>query len=567
MKKNKLKAIALLLSAALVIPGCIKSPVSSEIPSPSEPVVEPVDTTWDRPQQKEVETDTVPVVQKGSAVKYDGKILFRVYDKTAYDYTSLFADFGTGNYQYCPSSLYTYDYKNAADEAEFFIEDNGYGDLYLVNGYLYSQTVTDLPDSETGEVKKSVYRMNLTDGKVETVGDGEISGFSPDGKYIYVRYYSFNPYTVTDLVYDAETLKISGLYATDEFPVYIGNNGTSAFYFTTNGKTSPDCIRIYQLTNDGKTFVIGDADLSNVEAYPLSYPEYSENMTVNGDKISFNVHFYEGSGHFYASSLNITVPYVTSPATTSESLSPLFTTELTEFTDVDDNPLDPVSPQLTEIQMVYPENPNSGFVSSLQYAEQFDEGLFFVTCDAVRDPFEDIGWRLSYTFLNARYFFLPNDADKAVEMFDLFPPAGSIGDIMTIDPNKITPTITVMAFFPTSDGENFDNIAYMPVSISGPEGPIEYCGQYFVDKVADVFIYEFPEDDIYEPFTCDNFEKFKAHMSDIDKNNSPYVPITYDYEGNIAGDESTMTEKNGYFCHIGFDDEGNICYVRPVIWD
>ena len=566
MKKNKLKAIALLLATTLVIPGCIKSPVSSEIPSPSEPVVEPVDTTWDRPQQKDVVADNLPVVQHGNAVKYDGKILFRAYDKTAYEYSSLFADFGTANYQYCPSALYTYDVKNAADTAEYLYEDSGYGDLYLVNGYLYSQVITDLPDPETYKTNTTVYRLDLATGDSEPIGDGAIEGFSEDGKYLYVVDYNYNPFSETHLVYDANTFDIAGLYATDESMIYIGNNGASAFYYIYDGKTSPKAVRIYQLTNDGKLFILGDADLSNIGEYP-SYPESNPNMTVVGDKISFNVHFFEGTGHFYASSLNITVQYVTDPSATPENLSPLYSTTLTEYNDVDENPMNPCHPRLKDIQWVTPENPNSGFVSSLQYAEQFDEGVFYVTCDAVRNPFEDIGWRYSYTFLNARYKFLPNDSDEAIEMFTLFDPAGTKGDIMSLDPNKVTPTITVMAFFPSNDGLNFDSICYQPVSISGPEGPIEECEVFLVDEVADVFLYEYPEEDIYEPFTIDNFEKFKAHMSAIASDYSPYVPPVYDYEGNLTGDDSTMKQKNAYFCHIGFDYDGKINYVRPVIWD
>ena len=565
MKRNKLKAIALLLAAALVIPGCIKSPapVSSEEPSSTEPVVEPVDTTWERPDQTPVSNE--PVVQSGNAVKYNGKILFRVYDKTAIDYTSLFADFSTQNFQYCISSLYTYDCINADDQAEFLIEDNGYGDLYLVNGYLYSQTLTDLPDPETGETFSSVYRMNLETGKIETIGEGRILGFSDDGKYIYVVDYDYNPYTEKYQVYEADTFKLVDSYVNDSYYEYLGNNGNSAFYMRNIGESG--YYDIVQHTNNGKTFVLGHVDLNTLDVSALSYPAYDHKMITDNDEISFNLHFFEGTGHFYYTSINVRVKTVTDTDGTEENYRGLFTPTVTEYTDSNDNPLNPVNPRIADKQMVYPENPNSGFVSSLQYAEDFEEGVFYVSCDAVRDPSEDIGWRMSYFYLNSRYYFLPNDAEEPVEIFELFPPAGTSGDILSIDPNKIPPTITVMAFFPSEDGKEFDHICYEPVSISGPEAPIEYSGQFFVDKVADVFIYEYPQEDIYEPFYIDNFEKFKADMASVDKKYSPIVTPSFDYEGNLEGDEKTMTSKNGYYCHIAFDEEGNINYVRPVIWD
>lgn len=546
MKKISKLIFPILLIFALVLTGCknqiMDGPgmVNSENPSTEL-------TNFDYPYSDEGYT-----VQKGSAVIYDNKLLFRFYLSPSVEAEGIFGDFSTTLYPYEGNELYTYDIGNPDSEAEFLCKDNGYGDLYLIGNTLYSQAM-----SQSGS--SYVYSKDLPSGSEKKLFDGEITDFSPDGKTFIVQNYdadgiSYSAYNTYPLSLEYQCFKADSSYS---HALYLGMTDDNAFFLVYGGENH---FYVYQYSSTGAVSVL--CEYSTDPANDLGYDkDFTYNET---DKtITFTLNFYQGSGHFYYSSDTVTVRINESA---SGSTTPMYEPEVVNT----EGEEDPAFLERNELEKYATEFPNvSGCIQRVQKNIATTEyGRFFVIAESHRYPFEDIGWRYCYQLLNMHYMFEPNDKSGVINLKDMFQPGGSYGKLDDIAKYyEQAPSITVLASVVGSPDGDVKGILYQTVRINGVdiEEPVEYGTFYFAEVSDDLYYEHTVNGDIYSW----EMGRYNDWIADIKQYPDNFRIGTPD---NLAGFdgydiEDSFSADNAFFWHLGFDREGKIDYIRPIIFD
>lgn len=506
----------------------------------------------------------LPTVQAGDAVIYDGRVMFRVYGYSSVDWHGLFGEFTTGHEPYQPNDIYTFDPKDPDGGIAKLCEDYGYGMMYLMDGTtLYSQRVTGSDDDDTDPAQ--VYKRVLPDGDEQKICPGEIAGFSPDGKHFTVSYYTTDPYVNYFRIYESGTEDIDTAgYETSETVTFLGMDNDNAFLLEQNEDSS---FSVLQLSKSGEIYTLADPDLSQTDGYYEGMnPSFGGNFSADGDLLSFSLDFYEGTGHFYSMSVEITVPICKGgddPGTV------MYEADITEDTK-DDDPEAVLPDELSDIDDFPDPDGPGGIADVLQYFETFDEGIFYTVAQGHRDPFEDIGWRESYYLLNYRYCFLPKGEDEPVVIHTMFEPLGARGSLDEYEYFEIQPTIYAYAKFLEDDKGKLCGMYYEIVDIQGPEAPIETSGLFKMAPFANKVYYEYlrDEDDLYGGFVVGGIDELQK-LVDSFPGKQLVMPAESDSTGNLKFDpDVTFDGPEGvYCCHIGFDDKGNVSYIRPVMWD
>ena len=568
-KSKKYLVLALAGILTLSLSGCFKNQVldgDGMVNSEPVPVASEVssDSGWEKPSaSSEVapveQSIELPTVQSGEAVYYNGKVLFRNYSSNALESAALFGEFGRTGYCYQPSSLCTFDPADPSKGPEFVTEDNGFGDMYLVNQEtLYSQLRLE-GNSEESPVY-AVYKKNLKTGEGDQIGSGKISAFSPDGKHYASEGDSYNPYLNHIWIYDAENddKEVAHLVY-DTYAYLLGMDNEHAYIIKTSIQNEGTQYEVNQVSYDGTETYLATLDFSTVTE--LTFPNYNKDITINDDSISFRMDYYEGTGHFYSGSVEATVP-ISNDAKDAE---------IRFFTEEDD-PEAVLPSSISEIANQYPDFESArGFARVLQYYTSLADGTFFVQAECIREPMGDIGWRENYMFSNLDYYFLPADSKEPVLIHRMYEPLGKRGSLEKYEYYETQPNMVCMTGFFKDENGKLVGIYYEPVLIEGPESPIEESNSFFIADLAKEFYYEHPHnDEIYEEFDVEGLDEFEKEIYSWEpKNNMPVKDAEYDYEGNlvIGSDDYSFEGHGTYIAHITFDENGNVNYIRPVIFD
>ena len=182
-------------------------------------------------------------VQSGEAVLYNGQILFREYHPFQIESEAVWGEFSFDSATYgSRAHLCTFNPSDPGSGVKEIVEDPGFGDMYLVNGEeLYSQYYTNSEDYSRNY--NMVYKTNLSTSKTEDICEGNISGFSPDGKHLAVYNYVTDPYLTHFNIYDTADLKNpSANYTSDKGMV-------SELIMTTCISSKMITITIYTISN------------------------------------------------------------------------------------------------------------------------------------------------------------------------------------------------------------------------------------------------------------------------------------------------------------------------------
>ena len=572
MRKRKLLpvSLALTLSLSLMLGGCniLQNPgnntpetpsgstVTSEVPDIENPS-ESLNSDWEKPSEIAEEELTA---QCGSFVQYDGKILFRMYNDSSVDGIGLFGKFSEMGYPYLPNALYTFDPANPAGKAEYLCDDMGCDDLYLVGDTLYSMAANQ-------DTSWRVTKRKLPDGDAVDICNGMMIGFSPDGKTFITGDYSGDYldtgdgsapdayYTVRKTSDDTNGIGLF-FHGDSNYGDFIGMDDKHAF-FASYLADGGDYI-LYQFDYSGTCTALAKIDFDDTFS-----AAFEGKPVIQDDKISFTANSYEGTGGFYGGTAYIEVPV---DPTDSGSADPLYEAKIEYYHPEDPNetPENKKVPEaISDYEIPYASN-GSGFARVLQYFDELPEGYFFVMNDCHRDPQEDIGWREAYSYLNSRYFFMPQDSDDPIEIAASYAPAGTVNGIMDIDYRDMAPTLDVFAQFVGKPGEKPEGLLYETAVISGPEAPVEYSGFYCYAEFSDDLKYEHPVNgDIYE-FTIDGMDELVKdyNVKEIYISSLPKMEEYLGYE--VKGG---FNFTNSCSIHIAFDEDGKINYIRPVIWD
>ncbi len=582
MKKAK-KIVALLLTGVLTISlsGCFKNQVldgdgmvNSEPVSATSEIAseEPSDSGWEKPSQLPLHEDIpmgLPYVQIGEAVYYDGQVLFREYSANAIDNEALFGKFSFNNYCFVPGGLYTFDPKNPDAEPKFVCEDSGFGDMYLIGEEkLYSNKRTNYSEEDVPEYK--VYCTDLNSGESNEVANGTLLGFSPNGKHYVTSLYATNPFLNHFYIFDAENGNNEvAHYTSDSTLFFLGMDDTNIYFLEEeegNNETNTPIYKVMQFGFDGSEYYLADCDFHTVSEY--YYPNYDGNITILDDSISFQVDFYEGTGHFYSGSVKADVP--TSKGV-PESDDAIFNAKM-EFIQEEEDPEAVLPMSIADIANEYSDYESGrGFAKVLQYYTTLNGGIFYAVAECVREPMNDIGWRESYMFSNMNYYYLPDEEKSPVLIHRMYEPLGSRGSLEEYEYYETQPNMMCMAGFFKDENDKLVGIYYEPVNIEGPEGPIEESNSFYIADFADKFYWEHPHDeDIYDKFDVEGLEEFTKYIYSWEpKKDMPVKDAEYDYEGNLViGSADYSFEGSGViYLHITFDEKGNVNYVRPVIFD
>ena len=587
---NKFKKLsARLLTGVLTISlsGCLgKTPEPAVNLSNPDPKVNTTQTTVtdkdnntdtdnNTPQSPEVQKE-IPVVQSGEAVRYKDQILFREYYESSIDYLGTWGEFSRNMTAYNEGCLYTFDPENPAKITRLS-EDPGFGDFYLINEEdLYGQACPmGSYDPDTGKTNFSVYRKQVASDQYETIGYGTIQGFAPDGNHFAVYDYSLNPYLQHLYVYDtSKNNNCVAEFVSDTELHFLGMDNDNMYVLCGGDADDGSVYDIVQIDYEGNEYYLGLISLNDLnEEYFMAYPEYYDTISYNTDSISFRLDFYEGSGHFYYTSLDVSVPIAKNEASTTDIL---FETTMEENS-LEDDPNGNLPQAIVPFQS-YPEYESGrGFAKVIQYYNEFDEGTFFAIADCHRSAEDDIGWRESYYFLNLSYCFVPTGSKEYVVLDTMFEDLGVKGNLYQYETAEIEPTLYVYAGFFYDENKKLVGVYYEPIEVQGPEAPIIESGYTYIADIAEDFHYEYPNwevndwesEEFFIITDLDEFTELVYSWTADDYNGDCLKAAEYDYEGYLVfgSDDYSFEQYNSFMCHIGFDSEGNVNYIRPVIMD
>ena len=515
--------------------------------------------------------ENIAKVQSGEAVSYKGKILFREYHPFQFNNNAVFGNFSRSAFSYSSKgNLCSFDPKNPENGATELCEDEGYGDFYLIDGKdLYSQKAVEGEDYS--RVYTSVYKTDLNTMESEDICSGSILGFSPDGTHFCAYDYSLNPYLQHYYIYDtADTSKEAAQFVSDDNVVFLGMDNENIYVL--NESDSSDSYYVTQIGFDGLEYCLVECDFQSVtEEYAPSYPEFYGDITFNEDSFTFSVSFYEGTGHFYYSSVDVTVPIAKD---IKPSSTPIFETRMVDSTKSEEgeDPNNQLPDSIAKFEQ-YPEYESArGFAKVIQYYNTFDDGTFFAIADCHRDPMEDIGWRENYYLLNIEYCFVPASEREYTVIDTMFDQLGAKGNLSNYEYDEVMNTMYVFAGFFEDANHNLEGIYYEPVMISGPEGPIEESYFTYVTEFAEEFYFESPlEDNVLddENFVVSGLDEFSKYIYELEPEYRPVKNSEYDYEGYLVlgNQDYNFEDQPVYICQIGFDSEGHVSYIRPVIFE
>ena len=524
----------------------------------------------EKDQKKDMEA---PVVLSGEALRFDGKIMFRVYSYAAYEYGALFGEFPHNYHPYQPNTIYTFDLEDAGSGISKLCDDNGTGMMYLINGTdLYSQYKAEGPQDAD---QNRVYKRHLPDGEEDEICNGEIKGFSPDGSHFVVYTYTYDEYMQHYYIYSAGDIDVdTAHYESGKIITYLGMDNDAAYFLGENDAGTYDVIK---LTNDGSVYCLATCDFGSVnEQYALDYPQYDGLIVFDDGSLTFQTDFYEGTGHFYYGSVAVEVPTATKGGSSDTPLYDPMMRELIPDKDENGAPIDPeafIPAPLQDKAYDFPSYESGcGTANVLQYYTSFDEGIFYCMAQCHRYPLGDIGWRESYSLQNVRYWFLPDGKNDPILLHTMFEPLGKRGCLTKYEYYERQPEEYVYAQFLTDKNGSLKGVFYETINVAGPEMPIETSDVYHIAEFADKVFYEHPhDDDIYEDFDVEGLKEFSDMIYSYPQYGSP-VPVkdaVFDSSGKLTFDPS-MSIKDGestYMCHIAFDEEGKVYYIRPVIME
>ncbi len=514
-----------------------------------------------RSEDKEEKKERKPDVLSGEALYLDEKVIFRVYDYSAYDLDGLFGEFLRNYHAYEPNAICSFDPKAPENGITKLCDDYGTGTMYLINGEdLYSQCVAEGPEDANNW---RVYKRHLSEGEAEEICNGQIGGFSPDGKRFTVYEYSYDDeYTEHYRIYSTEDAGLEAAhYETTGIATYLGMDYEGAYLLEKNDGDTYDVIK---LTNDGREYYLASCDFSKLDPeYGAGIPQYDGQISFDGENMTFQVDYYEGTGHFYYGSVKTSVPV----AAEGESFdTPLYEPQMEEVEPERDNdgivdPEDIVPEKIKNFAYDYPAYESGSAVANvLQYHEELADGLFYVMAQCHKDPLEDIGWRESYSLLNVRYYFLAAGDDTPVLLHTMFEPLGKRGSLTKYEWYERQPTVFAYAMFIPGEDGRFERVLYEPINVMGPEMPIDTSNVYYTADIADEFYYEHPHnDDLYEDFDVDGLDEF----CEMIKNESYGKPPVKSADAEMK----IEVNDNVYMCHLAFDEDKRVYYIRPVIME
>lgn len=371
------------------------------------------------------------VINNGSYfVKIGSDIYFRKYGEYALEQNVLFGNFLEHP---IPKGVSWICRLNENGESENVFTDYGYGELYYSNRRLYLSEMSD------DGITKS-YSVNMDGSNRKELGTGKILGINENGQYLAIGDYT------SAAVIDLKSKETPYIWTSEE------NTTTEFLGFTDKGfllenvyssESSYDNT-LWQIS--GRHFNKPDDEIIigylNEDEYHLN-PEF-DSLTEDGDDFYLTFGYYDGTGHFLNSvgiykgnfkegSLediheNPAIQDMYMKEYESPILPLIFAKngKIHAIAGGSDGEIDIQDGSVYKIDQngrqllvseLFEDDMNSQISNSVGKAEIVDGDLFLITFRQIYTPYQDIGWRMSYSLLNTEYIVVKK-GEKTPKIFD-----------------------------------------------------------------------------------------------------------------------------------------------------
>jgi len=399
-----------------------ESDTKTEQSSESSDKTEKSDTKKQGENQDNGNVQNENIINNGAYfVKIGSDIYFRKYGEYALEKNALFGEF----LEYPTFTGISWICRLREDgKVEELFKDSGYGKLYYSNQRFYLSEMTDDGTSKS-------YSVNMDGEDRKELGAGVILGISENGQYLAKG--DWNSAVVIDL----SSKETPYIWASEEGSpvVFLGfvNDG----FLIEGDNYSGDGHNVTSRQIFGRSFdkpdeniIIGDLNV-NEESY--SSPEFKR-LTKDGKEFYLTFGYYGGTGHFlenveiYKARLEENSLQLISQDTgiqeeTSPNIPLIFANngkadivdggsdgEL----DIDEGSIYQINQKGRQplISDLFKVDPNSQTGQSIGKAELVDGDLLLMVFTQIYTPYQDVGWRMSYSRLNTEYIVVRKGGDK-----------------------------------------------------------------------------------------------------------------------------------------------------------
>ena len=424
---KRVRSVFVMLCMGMILCSCTlsqkaESDTKTEQSSESSDKTEKSDTKKQGENQDNGNVQNENIINNGAYfVKIGSDIYFRKYGEYALEKNALFGEF----LEYPTFTGISWICRLREDgKVEELFKDSGYGKLYYSNQRFYLSEMTDDGTSKS-------YSVNMDGEDRKELGAGVILGISENGQYLAKG--DWNSAVVIDL----SSKETPYIWASEEGSpvVFLGfvNDG----FLIEGDNYSGDGHNVTSRQIFGRSFdkpdeniIIGDLNV-NEESY--SSPEFKR-LTKDGKEFYLTFGYYGGTGHFlenveiYKARLEENSLQLISQDTgiqeeTSPNIPLIFANngkadivdggsdgEL----DIDEGSIYQINQKGRQplISDLFKVDPNSQTGQSIGKAELVDGDLLLMVFTQIYTPYQDVGWRMSYSRLNTEYIVVRKGGDK-----------------------------------------------------------------------------------------------------------------------------------------------------------
>ena len=354
-------------------------------------------------------------------VKIGSDIYFRKYGEYALEKNALFGEF----LEYPTSTGISWICRLKEDgKVEELFKDSGYGKLYYSNQRFYLSEMTDDGTSKS-------YSVNMEGEDREELGAGVILGISENGQYLAKGDWG------SAGVIDLSSKETPYIWASEEGSSVVFLGFVNGGFLIEGDNYSGDGYNVTSRQIFGRSFdkpdeniIVGDLS-ENKESY--SSPEFKR-LTKDGKDFYLTFGYYGGTGHFlenveiYKARLEEnSLELISQDTGIQEETAPNIPLIFANNGKIDilaggsDGELDIDEGSVYKIDRkgrqplisdLFKVDPNSQTGQSIGKAELVDGDLLLMVFTQIYTPYQDVGWRMSYSRLNTEYIVVRKGSNK-----------------------------------------------------------------------------------------------------------------------------------------------------------
>ena len=424
---KRIRSVFAMLCMGIILCSCAlsqkaESDTKTEQSSESSDKTEKSDTKKQGKNQDNGNVQNENIINNGAYfVKIGSDIYFRKYGEYALEKNALFGEF----LEYPTFTGISWICRLREDgKVEELFKDSGYGKLYYSNQRFYLSEMTDDGTSKS-------YSVNMEGEDRKELGAGAILGISENGQYLAKGDWD------SAVVIDLSSKETPYIWASEEGSpvVFLGfvNDG----FLIEGDNYSTDGYNVTSRQIFGRSFkqpdeniIIGDLNV-NEESY--SSPEFKR-LTKDGKEFYLTFGYYGGTGHFlenveiYKARLEEnSLELISQDTGIQEETAPNIPLIFANNGKIDivaggsDGELDIDEGSVYKIDRkgrqplisdLFKVDPNSQTGQSIGKAELVDGDLLLMVFTQIYTPYQDVGWRMSYSRLNTEYIVVRKGGDK-----------------------------------------------------------------------------------------------------------------------------------------------------------